>query len=354
MKKFKRAFTIVELVIVIAVVAILAAVLIPTISSVVDNANLSSDEQVAVNLTKQIKISLATNEINDESDIWNILEETYGENYAEALVAKSKGNNFWYDIEKKEVFVGDENTLASRKTDPTRVKFNKIANSKFDMSSLRVFDDRFLFLDHGNNGFAQLFKNFDEMSNDEKYLNAINAVIEYQNNENSGLARSLFNKLCNTVIFNDYGVFRTNNPSTNSYFKNGITTISSVLYVYNGNYTLGEDLLLHRLAITVPQDERKRITRFENLYLSDKTYGLYTYYKYDAEDLNNIEKWSEGEKGSSSYTQYYLHPQSNKDPIVNAKPTLFVETCRVIFSYPGYNESRFEQMKGGGIVILKD
>ncbi len=41
----KRAFTITELVIVIAVVAILAAVLIPTFSNVVNKANMSADEQ---------------------------------------------------------------------------------------------------------------------------------------------------------------------------------------------------------------------------------------------------------------------------------------------------------------------
>ena len=45
--KNKRGFTIVELVIVIAVVAVLAAVMIPTFSSIVKNANISSDTQAA-------------------------------------------------------------------------------------------------------------------------------------------------------------------------------------------------------------------------------------------------------------------------------------------------------------------
>lgn len=42
MKKNKKGFTIVELVIVIAVIGILAAVLIPTFTSVIDNANRSA------------------------------------------------------------------------------------------------------------------------------------------------------------------------------------------------------------------------------------------------------------------------------------------------------------------------
>ena len=50
MKKMnKKGFTIVELVIVIAVIAILAAVLIPTFSSIVDKANKSATLQEARN-----------------------------------------------------------------------------------------------------------------------------------------------------------------------------------------------------------------------------------------------------------------------------------------------------------------
>ena len=49
MKKY-NGFTIVELVIVIAVVAILAAVLIPMFSSIIKKANISSDMQTARNM----------------------------------------------------------------------------------------------------------------------------------------------------------------------------------------------------------------------------------------------------------------------------------------------------------------
>ena len=48
----KKGFTIVELVIVIAVIAILAAVLIPTFSGVIQEANTSSAHQGAANIYK--------------------------------------------------------------------------------------------------------------------------------------------------------------------------------------------------------------------------------------------------------------------------------------------------------------
>ncbi len=60
MKKLnKKGFTIVELVIVIAVIAILAAVLIPTFSSVVNKANESSALQSVRNAFTECEVVLA-------------------------------------------------------------------------------------------------------------------------------------------------------------------------------------------------------------------------------------------------------------------------------------------------------
>ena len=54
MRKFnKKGFTIVELVIVIAVIAILAGVLIPTFSGIVKNAQASAEQQKVTNAYKE-------------------------------------------------------------------------------------------------------------------------------------------------------------------------------------------------------------------------------------------------------------------------------------------------------------
>ena len=52
--KTKKGFTIVELVIVIAVIAILAAVLIPTFGGVIEKANKSAVQQAAANALKEV------------------------------------------------------------------------------------------------------------------------------------------------------------------------------------------------------------------------------------------------------------------------------------------------------------
>ena len=67
-KTNKKGFTIVELVIVIAVVAILAAVLIPTFVSVTKKANTSADIQAC----RQMNTHLAINEVTEERNIFEV------------------------------------------------------------------------------------------------------------------------------------------------------------------------------------------------------------------------------------------------------------------------------------------
>lgn len=61
-KRTKKGFTITELVIVIVVIAILAAVLIPTFASLISKANMSADEQVV----RQMNTILAAEEVTDK------------------------------------------------------------------------------------------------------------------------------------------------------------------------------------------------------------------------------------------------------------------------------------------------
>ena len=108
-KQNRKAFTIVELVIVIAVIGILAAVLIPTFSGIIESANRAVDTQ----LVAQINTTLAIEEVlgggvNDAVEIQKIVKES-----GLKLQTKSKGQYIWYDIENKKAVLGglDENGL---------------------------------------------------------------------------------------------------------------------------------------------------------------------------------------------------------------------------------------------------
>ena len=106
-KPNKKGFTIVELVIVIAVVAILAAVLIPTFVSVTKKANESNDVQAARNMNTFLAAAKVTDEVDSILDVYDIFEDSgYSvENY-KPLYA---GRHYYYDKQYNQiVYVNEE------------------------------------------------------------------------------------------------------------------------------------------------------------------------------------------------------------------------------------------------------
>ena len=74
----KKGFTIVELVIVIAVIAILAAVMIPTFGGIIKKANLSSVQQAATSAYKEAyALAISDGEIKDLDANDNVTGEDY-------------------------------------------------------------------------------------------------------------------------------------------------------------------------------------------------------------------------------------------------------------------------------------
>ena len=119
----KKGFTIVELVIVIAVIAILAAVLIPTFAGIIKKAQLSSDQQAVRNMNVALAASGDLEGIDAAIDA---LSEN-GFNAADTLVPVSKGHAFYWfetantvllvemneDETPKAVVYPDDETLAA-------------------------------------------------------------------------------------------------------------------------------------------------------------------------------------------------------------------------------------------------
>ena len=81
----KKGFTLVELVIVIAVVAILAAVLIPTFSNLVKKANISADQQVVVQMNKLLTIDEVADPQPQNAD--EVVEVLIKNGYADYLLS---------------------------------------------------------------------------------------------------------------------------------------------------------------------------------------------------------------------------------------------------------------------------
>lgn len=103
----KKGFTIVELVIVIAVVAILAAVLIPTFASLINKANMSSDQRAV----RDMNIALALDEVDKEfSSIADVRTTLKNAGYSSENFVPLQANTKLYWIPKlNRIILADEN-----------------------------------------------------------------------------------------------------------------------------------------------------------------------------------------------------------------------------------------------------
>ena len=132
-KRLKRAFTITELVIVIAVVAILAAVLIPTFMNIIKKADESADTQLVKNLNT-ILSSEQTVSQEAAPTMSKALEQAQEGGYTvDKLTPTSDGDILWEQDSNRFVLVSggeivfkDSTTTASLETEP--YKFWKITN----------------------------------------------------------------------------------------------------------------------------------------------------------------------------------------------------------------------------------
>ena len=119
MKTFnkKKGFTIVELVIVIAVIGVLTAVLVPTFVNLVNKANRAADESLVTNLNKQLEIKRATEGSN--KTMQDALDDALEGGYkVENLTPTSGGKDIiWSVVEDKFFYVDSEQVPNDAKSD---------------------------------------------------------------------------------------------------------------------------------------------------------------------------------------------------------------------------------------------
>lgn len=140
-RKNKKGFTIVELIIVIAVIGILTAVMVPTIVHLVNKANKASDEALVSNLNKAIQLRRAEPGVKAPATMHETVVglEEYGYKL-DALVAKSD-QDLLYDL-KADKFLLAGDAVEEKKADYWKIqkdaeeqKYNIYASKGFEFKT---------------------------------------------------------------------------------------------------------------------------------------------------------------------------------------------------------------------------
>lgn len=219
----RKAFTIVELVIVIAVIAILAAVMIPTFTGIIKRANISADEQLAASINTQLSIYKAEgNKIETEADLIKAL--TSDEDFTAHLNPKSAkhGYHYWYNAETQTVeLMANEDALETVQQQSLNAGGNG-ANVGFAHASPRSIVPGLYFLDQigeNENVIAEAFDTLAKMSTKTKadYQSAITnleALANAKKGDNKALAKAVLDRLAKTAVMTDKGAF-INTPAEN-------------------------------------------------------------------------------------------------------------------------------------------
>jgi len=127
MRQNKKGFTIVELVVVIAVISILAAVLIPTFSSIVKKSKMSADQQAV----RQMNLILATESVDKEIDSIEDVREVLAESglNADNYVPLTAGTAFVWDKQTNKVIqvkvIGEGENIIYKNTSNANQTFTK-------------------------------------------------------------------------------------------------------------------------------------------------------------------------------------------------------------------------------------
>lgn len=231
MRGRKKAFTIVELVVVIAVIAILAAVLIPTFSGMLKKANASADEQTVSLMNVAIAQRRIEGELSGEADLREAIDGVYGAGFYDRLepVSAEDGYHFWYNLRKGEIeLLQSEGVLGAQASEEGQERSAAFAES---FGLRKELAEGYIFLDRGGSELAAIVRAFEEMTSGQAYADALLRVTELEKDAHDKAFASILEARLNEVaIVNDAGVFRTR-EATRPVFASGVRLLTAKLWI---------------------------------------------------------------------------------------------------------------------------
>ena len=242
-KKQGKAFTIVELVIVIAVIAILAAVLIPTFSTVIKKAKVSADEQAAANMNTALSAYAAESSINGTEDLDKVFSDIYGESYAKVLQPQSAsyGYHFWYNTATNRVELALSSALGVNTAQAVSLSLTK-SSSVGQFGVRGMVREGYVLLDTAGSRLAETVASFEGMATASDYSAALENLQSIRSDKyDSEAAQGFSAAVDKTAFVTDHGVFRGENATQIS-FDTGIQTLTGSLFINKEGEILQETL----------------------------------------------------------------------------------------------------------------
>ena len=242
-KKQGKAFTIVELVIVIAVIAILAAVLIPTFSTVIKKAKVSADEQAAANMNTALSAYAAESGINGTEDLDKVFSDIYGESYAKVLQPQSAsyGYHFWYNVSANRVEVSLSSALGANTAQAVSLSLTK-SSSVGQFGVRGMVREGYVLLDTAGSRLAETVASFEGMATASDYSAALENLQSIRSDKyDSEVAQGFSAAVDKTAFVTDHGVFRGENATQISFDK-GVQTLTGSLFINKEGEILQETL----------------------------------------------------------------------------------------------------------------
>lgn len=252
----RKAFTIVEMVIVIAVIAVLATVMIPTISGVIDKANVSVDQQLAASLNTQLAVWEADSQktINSEEELIEVLGEFYDGDFYENLKPKSgdQGYSYWFDAETRRIILARSEDLRDPnfkllESDSDLLPEILLLSAGMDDAG-RAADDPYKFepnsprsllidtakgpknlflLDKGGSELGEKIDALGKVTDRSDY-EALIQEIKTAADGGDLLLQAMLNKLHKTVVITEVGIFRFDAKDVKyAYVPEGVETIKN-------------------------------------------------------------------------------------------------------------------------------
>nr|MBE6544552.1 type II secretion system protein [Oscillospiraceae bacterium] len=249
-KQNRKAFTIVELVIVIAVIGILAAVLIPTFAGIIGNANKSADQSVAATLTTQLRLHSIDGEITDEAGLVKVLAKVDPDGTKLVPKALGDGYHFWFEMETQTIIVDKiENIPApmARIAGTANTSFRDIKGSGYYLIDAGVLSAEFSTADIKYDVFSFI----DELATASDYtrlFTTLSAVADAHNYKD--IADLVLAKLATTTIRTEAGAFFTANANR-EYISASATFLGATFHKYADNRTT----LVESDEVPVPSGE---------------------------------------------------------------------------------------------------